>query len=264
MLVSQSLKIEKVNFNGVELIGIQNQAGNVFVGLKKVFENLGLDWSSQLAKIKKNPLYNSSMVIFTIDTESLGNREVVGLNIDYLPILLSTINVKKVNEESKKLLLEFQLKAKEVLAAAFIKKENEVVKPKTGLELIAETALEMVKIEKRTAIVEQKVDLLLEAKEKNLQEFRNVEAPKVLPLQRTRRMELNLLVRNYCELNQVAFQETWNEIYREFGMRSHMDVKQRAKNKKIKPLDYLESIGKIEEIYSVAYEMLKGNFENVG
>ena len=58
MLVSQSLKIEKVNFNGVELIGIQNQAGNVFVGLKKVFENLGLDWYSQLAKIKKNPLYN--------------------------------------------------------------------------------------------------------------------------------------------------------------------------------------------------------------
>ena len=204
------------------------------------------------------------MVIFTIDTESLGNREVVGLNIDYLPILLSTINVKKVNEESKKLLLEFQLKAKEVLAAAFIKKENEVVKPKSNLQMIAEMALEMDRIEQHQKQFDNRLSLLETTKEKNLQEFRNVETPKVLPLQRTRRMELNLLVRNYCELNQVAFQETWNEIYREFGMRSHMDVKQRADNKKISRLDYLESIGKIEEIYSVAYEMLKGNFENVG
>lgn len=259
MLVSQSLKIEKVNFNGVELIGIQTQDGKVLTGVKKICDDLGLDLSAQLKRIKRDEILKEGVVIIAIPSES-GLQDTSCIDIEFLPTFLAGIQSSRCKIEVQPILKDFKLKAKEVLAAAFIKKENEVVKPKSNLQMIAEMALEMDRIEQHQKQFDNRLSLLESTKEKNLQEFRNVEAPKVLPLERTRRMELNLLVRNYCELNQVAFQDTWNEIYREFGMRSHMDVKQRAENKKIKPLDYLESIGKIEEIYSVAYEMLKGKF----
>jgi hypothetical protein len=75
----------------------------------------------------------------------------------------------------------------------------------------------------------------------------------------TTRAKLNRLVRDYSTANAIQFPEVWRRIYREFRDRYHVDLKARAKNlpAKFGALDVCEQLGKIEELYAVAFELLK-------
>lgn len=54
------------------------------------------------------------------------------------------------------------------------------------------------------------------------------------------------------------FERAYQRLYKEFGDRFGIDVTRRAENRGIKPIEYLEREGKLEELYLVAIRIFVG------
>lgn len=117
-------EIKTITFNNIEMLAIKGSDNNIYVALKKICFDLGLEWSSQLQKIKRKGVLTKGMVTLNIPYNNQGNfQNTTCMNVDYLPLYLSTIEVNMCKEEIKEKLLDFQLKAKDILVKAFIKKD---------------------------------------------------------------------------------------------------------------------------------------------
>lgn len=135
--------------------------------------------------------------------------------------------------------------------------------PQTTAEMFLMVARQAVEQERRTKALEVKLAQIEATQQKAIASLDEVAEPEVEAEELTTRAKLNRLVRDYSAANAVHFQEVWRRIYREFRDRYHVDLKQRAKNiqanggRKFTSLDICEQLGKIEELYAVAFELLK-------
>ena len=124
------LIIKEVSFNGANLVGILKE-GKIYTPLKKFCEFLGVDFSSQLKRIKRDEVLGlgSTMVkMTTVENGVEKEREVTVLEISFLPLWLTGIKSQQCREEIRQNLLSFKLEAKEVLASAFFgKRKNEKI-----------------------------------------------------------------------------------------------------------------------------------------
>lgn len=125
----KDLTVKEVNFNGAILVGILKE-GKVYTPLKKFCEFLGIDFSSQLQRIKRDEALRIGLTMVKITTVENGvekEREVTVLEIYFLPLWLTGIKSQQCREEIRESLIEFKLKAKDVLADAFFgKREKEI------------------------------------------------------------------------------------------------------------------------------------------
>ena len=115
---------KEVELNGVKLTGIRTQEGKIYIVVKTFCEILGLDPSGQLQRIKRDETLSQGMGIIPIPTES-GKQETTLLELDFLPMWLTGIKADRCKEEIRPYLKEFKLKAKDVLADAFLGKRLE-------------------------------------------------------------------------------------------------------------------------------------------
>jgi seryl-tRNA synthetase len=135
--------------------------------------------------------------------------------------------------------------------------------PQTTAEMFLMVAKQAVEQERRTKALEVKLAQIKATQQKAIASLDEVAEPEVEAEELTTRAKLNRLVRDYSAANAVHFQEVWRRVYREFRDRYHVDLKQRAKNiqanggRKFTSLDVCEQLGKIEELYAVAFEVLK-------
>lgn len=112
------------------------------------------------------------------------------------------------------------------------------------------------------ASVTSRIEQIEAAREDAIASLDEIPQPEVEAEALTTRAKLNRLVRDYSAANALHFQEVWRRVYREFKDRYHIDLRQRTKNiqanggKKFKTLDVCEQIGKIEELYATAYDLL--------
>jgi len=108
--------------------------------------------------------------------------------------------------------------------------------------------------------VETRVDHIEEQQKLALEGIEEVEYSEDAPKEKTLRAKLNQLVRSYAVANNLSFQEVWNRIYTDHKYRYNMDIKRRAHNKGMRPLDIAEKLGKLGELFSVASNLLKGDW----
>jgi len=113
-----------VEFNGSDLMAIKCNDGKIRVGVKWVANGIGLDKSKsdvQVQKIQSDLILSRGACKINLPTTS-GNQEVLCLELDFLPLWLAKINANIIDKpEVQEQLINYQLKAKDVLAAAFIK-----------------------------------------------------------------------------------------------------------------------------------------------
>lgn len=69
------------------------------------------------------------------------------------------------------------------------------------------------------------------------------------------RANLNKLIRDYCYITRIRHENVWRELYREFRYRYHIDLPARATNANMSALDMAESLGVIDDLYSLACDM---------
>lgn len=149
------------------------------------------------------------------------------------------------------------------LAGYQVKSEAVQPQPQSAAEMFLMIAQQMVEQERRTKEIEAKLALIEAARDEAIAALDELEEPAVEPEELTTRAKLNRLVRDYAAANAIQFPEVWRRIYREFRDRYHVDLKQRAKNiqahggKRFTSLDVCEQLGQIEQLYAVAFELLK-------
>ena len=128
------LAVKEVEFNGALLKAIQDLSGIVWVGVSWICNGIGLSKHQkdrQVTNIQNDSLLKEGCFKFEAGVFD-PNNETLALQLDYLPAWLFKIKITpKMEKESPELaqrLKEYQLKAKDVLADAFLP-EKKVIEP---------------------------------------------------------------------------------------------------------------------------------------
>ena len=124
------LAIKDVQFNGATLRAAQDTENIIWVGVRWVCQGLGL--SENRTDYERKRIQNDLVLNKEVKFYSLGNdrakSDVLCLKLDFLPLWLAKISItpkmKKENPQLVENLIEYQIKAKDVLAAAFLNKTS--------------------------------------------------------------------------------------------------------------------------------------------
>lgn len=131
------LVVKDVGFCGSMLKAAQDMNNVIWVGVRWICEGLGLSDAQgrrERKRINEDIVLSKGGSNLTLPTNG-GNQDVLCIMLDYLPLWLAKISItptmKKENPELVEKLVEYQLKAKDVLAEAFLKKKSELepIKP---------------------------------------------------------------------------------------------------------------------------------------
>ncbi len=92
-----------------------------YVVMKPICENIGLDWRSQLKRIKRNQVLNQGVVMMTTPSVK-GDQDSVALPLGMLNGWLMGVDANKVRPEIKDTLIKYQLECYDVLYQHFMPK----------------------------------------------------------------------------------------------------------------------------------------------
>jgi len=82
----------------------------------------------------------------------------------------------------------------------------------------------------------------------------------LLPVpQKTDRANLNEIIRQYSVNNHLQYNTVWGTLYHEAMARTSIDLKTRAKNKKMATIDYADENGHLPILLSLAVELFGNN-----
>ena len=118
--------IKEVDFNGTNLLAAQDNDGKIFVGVKWVCGGLNLSkgqMQNERIRIQEDIVLSKGKRNLVLPTTG-GDQEVLCIELEFLPLWLAKIPITpKMQNENKEVmnkLIEYQLKAKDVLAKAFL------------------------------------------------------------------------------------------------------------------------------------------------
>ena len=121
------LEVKKVPFMGTELMAARDADGQIWAGVRWMCDGIGLSegqTKNERLKIQKDKVLSKGGRNFVLNESGYGNRDVLCLKLDFVPLWLAKISITPTMEqetpELAATLMEYQLKAKDVLAAAFI------------------------------------------------------------------------------------------------------------------------------------------------
>ena len=149
------LAIKDVEFNGATLRATQDTENIIWVGVAWVCRGIGLSQGQekrQVANLKNDIVLSQGVANLQLPTNG-GNQEVLCLKLDFLPLWLAKISItpkmKRENPQLVENLITYQLKAKDVLAEAFLYNKEE-------------TAPNILKYEQKIDRLESKIDKMYE------------------------------------------------------------------------------------------------------
>lgn len=108
--------IELVPFYFDQIEAIRDGEGRGFAVVKRICENIGVDFSRQLRNLKTTHAHWSTMDIMTTVGEDGKPHEVAVIPIDKIPMWLVQIKPTKVAPEIREKLRLYQIEAADVLA----------------------------------------------------------------------------------------------------------------------------------------------------
>lgn len=148
-------EIKSVPFMGRDLMAAKAEDGTIYAGVSYICNGMGLSKSqkdAQIQNIQKDDVLSMGCLKFQAGVFD-PNNTTLALKLDYLPLWLAKISItptmKAENPQLAERLVQYQLKAKDVLAAAFLQK-----RPNTMAEQLLEQAKYMVEQERRIAALE--------------------------------------------------------------------------------------------------------------
>lgn len=106
--------IVTIEFHGDRLLGIETERG-AFVPLRPLVQGMGLDWSAQLQRLKRDPILSEAVVMITTGSDPEG----VCLPLDLVPGFLFRIDAARVAVAVRGKVLHYQRECYSALARAF-------------------------------------------------------------------------------------------------------------------------------------------------
>lgn len=126
------LEVKHVQFLGDDLIAAKDKDGIIWAGVRWMCDGLGLSkgqMQRQITNIGADTVLSKGVANLQLPTAG-GKQSVLCLKLDFVPLWLAKINVTptiaKENPELADKLVQYQLKAKDVLADAFIYRKDKL------------------------------------------------------------------------------------------------------------------------------------------
>lgn len=122
----QNMIVKSVDVLGNSIMAVKNKDGYVYAGISYFCSALGMSRDQknrQVANVQKDETLKQGCIKLGAGVLDEGN-EAIALRIDFIPLWLAKINITQKTREERpdfaEKLLEYQLKAKDILAAAFL------------------------------------------------------------------------------------------------------------------------------------------------
>lgn len=154
--MDNKLEIRKVPFMGSELIAARDADGQIWAGVRWLCNGIGLSQGQmqrQITNIGSDSVLSKGVAKLQLPTKG-GKQEVLCLGLDFVPLWLAKINItpamQKETPELAEKLEVYQLRAKDVLAEAFLSKRYQADgKPMTDYQqMMAETRRQNIAVQK--------------------------------------------------------------------------------------------------------------------
>lgn len=207
------LAVKDVEFNGAMLRAAQIE-DIVWVGVKWICDGLGLSEDRgkyERKKIQKDFVLSKGVNFYPLGTDN-ANSDVLCLMLEYLPLWLAKISItptmKKENPELADRLVEYQLKAKDVLAEAFLPKRKEEIVPAVRNNMIQIPIPEVPNYAEEFEILYAKLDDLEEQNRKLYDGMSNMAK---LLLDMSSRKETQL-PENKIPVKEISEEDSWKQI----------------------------------------------------
>lgn len=117
---------QAVPFYDDSVMAIRASSGVIYVPIRPLCENLGIDWSSQRQRIKRDAVLSKHFVVVTTTKSGKGNPNMLCLPLHYIQGWLFGINASRVKPEIRESLIQYQEKCYAVLAEAFSPEKSKV------------------------------------------------------------------------------------------------------------------------------------------
>ncbi len=134
-----NLIVKSVDVLGSSIMAAKDKDGHIWAGVSYFCKALGMNniqKDTQVDKVKTDKTLNKGYRKFPVGIFDQSN-ETIAIRLDFIPIWLAKISItKRMEKDHPELadkLLEYQLKAKDILAAAFLPKQS---MPRTSMELL--------------------------------------------------------------------------------------------------------------------------------
>lgn len=227
--MDSSIQVKSVNVLGDTIVAAKDNKGQIWAGVSYLCKALGMSnkqRDNQVTKVQNDKTLKQGSLKFQGGVFD-PNNEAVGIRIDFIPLWLAKIQITdRMEDEHPKLakkLLNYQLKAKDILANAFIEKKS-TENPATlqqQIQLIAQGTTELY----------EKVDTLAERMDKFEQD---------LPLLPVNADELSHTVKKRVvevlggkdsnayhnkSVSQTAFSDAYRNLKYNFGVNSYKNIK---------------------------------------
>lgn len=254
-----------VSIGDTEILATK-QSDEIYVGINDTLSNIGLSENSRDSIVKKikNDFILSKYVKKLPVKYPEQTRVVNCIEHSALPMMLVKIDLNRdfleANPTIANNLIEYQLKAKDVLANAFIKKTQEFVIPQTFGEALKLAYEQQLQIEEQQKLIVEK------DKEIEHQGDVIIGLVKDISLEEKRQI-LNDVVR----AGGKNYSERWNLLYKHFSEKFHINLKIRRekwdlenKPKSKNMLDYIDrGLGMLPDLYDVACKLYKGDIDDI-
>ena len=120
--------IKSIQFCGKEILTAKKE-NQVYVGVKSICENIGVDYEAQYKRIQRDEVLNEAISIMETPTNS-GIQKTNFLPLEYLNGFLFGISLNRVaNEKTKQLLVAYKKECYKVLANHFLGLNTQIQTP---------------------------------------------------------------------------------------------------------------------------------------
>lgn len=146
----EEMIVKNVDVMGDFITAAKDHDGNVWVGVRWVCDALDMtegQMKRQIKNIKKDMVFGEGGSNQIPLPTGQGTQEVFCIRNDFIPLWLAKINITQKTREERpefsKKLLEYQLKAKDILAAAFLPKQENGGDIQGQIKLLAQGTTEL-------------------------------------------------------------------------------------------------------------------------
>lgn len=160
--MKNELEIKQVPFMGTTLMAARDKEGQIWAGVSYICNGIGLGKNEKDRQVKNaqaDEVLKEGCVKFDAGVFD-PNNATVALKLDFVPLWLAKISITPAMKDERPELADnlkvYQLRAKDVLAAAFLPKEYR--EPKSVMDILRLQNQAMFELDDRVTSLEDKVD----------------------------------------------------------------------------------------------------------
>lgn len=157
------LEIKRVPFLGTDLMAARDESGQIWAGVSYICNGIGLNKNEkdrQVKNVQADRVLKKGCVKFDAGVFD-HNNQAVAIKLDFVPLWLAKISITPTmesdNPELADRLEQYQLRAKDVLAAAFLPAVHK--EPKTAMELLRLQSQAMFELDERVSVLENQMTI---------------------------------------------------------------------------------------------------------